>query len=441
LTAPVVAGGQVYVASQDAHSVYALNGEHGEVVWTYTVGGRVDSPPTVHGDLVIFGAADGRVYCLRASDGALVWRFAAAPQDLRLVSYGRVESVWPVHGSVLVRDGNVYFVAGRSTLLDGGLRFYCLDAATGRVIFEKVLYDQQNPQQDVKVLNMPTAASDILSSDGPMIYMLSQAFDLNGNRLQTLDPASDPLDRATMQIGEGAHLFSPTGFLDDDAWHRSYWIYGKAFSSGCNWWFRAGRYAPAGRMLVFDEDHVYGFGREPGLFVWSHVLENHLFCAAKQADKEAIDSVKQWSNKAGRDAVFNRRFTRDTPVKRRLAPNLHWSVPHPALHVRAMVLAGETLLVSGPPDVLSEDEAFDRPFDQDVRAAKQQQDEAYLGQGGAVLMALSADKGETLCELDLAAPPVWDGMAVAEGRVYMTTVDGRVLCLGESQQVGSNATE
>ena len=107
----------------------------------------MDSPPTIFGSRVIFGSADGRVYCLRASDGALVWRFAAAPRDMRLVSYGRLESVWPVHGSVLVSHGNVYFVAGRSTMLDGGLTFYCLDAATGRVISERKLYDQQNPQR------------------------------------------------------------------------------------------------------------------------------------------------------------------------------------------------------------------------------------------------------------------------------------------------------
>jgi hypothetical protein len=348
---------------------------------------------------------------------------------MRLVSYGRVESVWPVHGSVLVRDGSVYVVAGRSTLLDGGLRFYRLDAATGRVVFERVLYDQQNPQKDVKVLNMPVASTDILSCDGEMVYMLSQAFGLQGNRLQTLDPTCEPPDRATMQLGEGAHLFSPTGFLDDEAWHRSYWVYGRAFSSGCNWWYRAGRYAPAGRMLVFDSDRVYGFGREPGLFVWTHVLENHLFSSAKQADEEAISSVRRWSDKAGRDAVFNRRFTRQTPLKQRFAPALHWSIQHPPLHVRAMVLADDTLLVAGPPDVLSEDEAFDRPFDPAVQAKKADQVAAYAGKRGALLMALSTTDGQSLCELDLSAPPVWDGMAVAQKQIYMSTVDGKVICL------------
>jgi hypothetical protein len=176
---------------------------------------------------------------------------------MRLISYGKLESVWPVHGSVLVKDGIVYCVAGRSTYLDGGLTFYRLDAAAGKILSEKVLYDQQSPQKDVKVLNMPTALTDILSCDGELVYMRSQVFDLEGERLQTLDPTLDPFERATQQLGKGAHLFCPTGFLDDTAWHRSYWVYGRAFSSGCNWWFRAGRYAPAGRIMVFDGDRVY----------------------------------------------------------------------------------------------------------------------------------------------------------------------------------------
>jgi hypothetical protein len=94
------------------------------------------------------------------------------------------------------------------------------------------------------------------------------------------------------------------------------------------------------------------------------------------------------------------------------------------------VLAGETLLVAGPPDVLSEDEAFEQPFHPEVVAKKAEQDAAYQGDSGATFMALSADSGESLFELDLTAPPVWDGMAVADGRVYVTTMDGAVVCLG-----------
>ena len=39
----------------------------------------------------------------------------------------RLESVWPVHGSVLVRDSTVYYAAGRSSYVDGGVRMGKLD--------------------------------------------------------------------------------------------------------------------------------------------------------------------------------------------------------------------------------------------------------------------------------------------------------------------------
>jgi len=430
LTSPVVAEGRVFVASRDNHTLYALSVVEGEQIWTFTTGAGVDSPPTVYRGLVILGCSDGKVYCLRASDGALVWKFRAAPSDMRLVSYNRLESVWPVHGSVLVRDGTVYCVAGRSTYLDGGLRFLRLDASTGKLLSEKIYNDQANPQKDVRVLNMPVALPDILSTDGEFIYMRSQVLDLKGNRIQTIDPTLAPFERATKQLGKGAHLFCPTGFLDDNAWHRSYWMYGRAFSSGCNWWFRAGRYAPAGRLLVFDGDRVYGFGRETGLFVWSAVFENHLFCSDIQADAQSIEKVMKWSEKSGRDAVFNRRFTRNEPESARLAPKLNWSVKHPPLHARAMVLAGDTLFVAGPPDVLSEDEAFDEPFDAQVMARIAEQDAAYEGKRGALLMAVSTDQGEQSFKLDLPAPPVWDGMAAAEGKLFVCDADGNITCLG-----------
>jgi hypothetical protein len=378
---------------------------------------------------VIFGSADGYVYCLRAEDGEVVWQFRAAPVDMRLVSYGRLESVWPVHGSVLVQDGIATCVAGRSTYLDGGLRIYRLDANTGEMLSEQVLYDQQSPQNDVKILNMPTALPDILSSDGEHLYMRSQTMDLLGNRIQTVPADIDPADRATQQVGEGSHLFSPTGWLDDEAWHRSYWIFGRTFAAGCNWWYRNGRYAPAGRMLVFDEDRVYGFGREPGLFVWSHVLENHLFCSSRQADPQSIERVKSWSQRVGRDVVFNRSVSRSAAPRDRSAPDLHWSVMGPPLHARSMVLTGDVLLAAGPPDVLDEDAAYTRPDDPDVVTQIRDQQAAYQGQQGGLFLGVSKETGETVFQRKLPAPPVWDGMAAVTGHVFICTTDGRLTCL------------
>jgi len=144
LSSPVIVGGKLYVAAVDDHTVHALDAASGEAVWTFTAGGRVDSPPTFRLGRVLFGSADGHIYCLRAADGALVWRFRAAPRDLRLTAWEQVESVWPVHGSVLVIDGVVHAVAGRSMFLDGGLRYVRLEAATGELLSENVM-GRHNP--------------------------------------------------------------------------------------------------------------------------------------------------------------------------------------------------------------------------------------------------------------------------------------------------------
>ncbi|MHC4253546.1 MAG: hypothetical protein ACYS9X_30880, partial [Planctomycetota bacterium] len=46
------------------------------------------------------------------------------------------------------------------------------------------------------------------------------------------------------------------------------------------------------------------------------------------------------------------------------------------------------------------------------------------------LLTFSAADGKKLRELKLAAPPVWDGMAAAYGRLYVSLADGRIVCLG-----------
>jgi len=112
LTSPVIAGNMVVIASVHAHTVQALDADGGRTLWTYSAGARVDSSPTIHEGLVLFGCRDGWVYCLRASDGVLVWRFRAAPRQRRIVAFEQVESPWPVPGSVLITRGVAYQITG-----------------------------------------------------------------------------------------------------------------------------------------------------------------------------------------------------------------------------------------------------------------------------------------------------------------------------------------
>jgi outer membrane protein assembly factor BamB len=434
LSSVVIAAGKVFVAKVDAHTVYALDASSSKTLWSYTAGGRVDSPPTIYQGRVLFGSADGWVYCLRASDGTLVWRFRAAPQDQRLVAFEQLESPWPVHGSVLVQNGVAYCVAGRSMFLDGGLRMLQLDPKTGRKLSESILDDRdpetgKNLQVHVKGLNMPVALPDVLSSDGRYLYMRSQRFDLQGNRQQIA-----PTD-VTKQAGEGVHLFCPIGFLDGSWLHRAYWMFGKSVASGWGGWFRAGRFVPSGRLLVLDESSVYGFGRMPWYLCQSSVLEYQLYAADKEIKGQRIGRVQKASRQMNAGTKKNVsaadwKVRKRSPVVDLSAVSFKWSNATLPLHVRAMVLTDKTLFVAGPPDVVDEKEVFSRPDDAGIRAKVNEQTAALEGRKGALLWVVSASDGKKLAEYNLESPPVWDGMAAANGRLYLATNDGKVLCFG-----------
>ncbi|HEY6170443.1 MAG TPA: PQQ-binding-like beta-propeller repeat protein, partial [Verrucomicrobiae bacterium] len=263
LSAVTVAAGKAFVSQVDAHTLHALDAATGKPLWHFIAGARIDSPPTYWKGRVLFGGKDGWVYCLRATDGALVWRFQAAPSLRHHAAWEQIESVWPVHGSVLVENDTVSCVAGRSVFLDDGLRFVKLDAATGKKLAE-VNYDDKDPDtgKDLqtlhKTLQMPVGLNDILSSDGKTMYLRSQKIAADGKRIDIAPVSGNAAEQGGAQKGEGAHLFAPTGFLDDTWFHRSYWVYGKHFAGGHNGYYQAGKYTPSGRMLVHDDQNVYG---------------------------------------------------------------------------------------------------------------------------------------------------------------------------------------
>ncbi|MBN2061152.1 MAG: PQQ-binding-like beta-propeller repeat protein, partial [Deltaproteobacteria bacterium] len=155
LSSPVVSGNKIYVAQIDTHTVYALDGTTGNILWKYMAGGRVDSPPTIYQGRVLFGSVDGYVYCLNSADGALIFRFRAAPMDRRMMSFEQLESVWPVHGSVLVQNDRLYCVAGRTMFLDGGMRLLQLNPRTGEKLSEIVLNEiDPNTGKDLQFLSV-----------------------------------------------------------------------------------------------------------------------------------------------------------------------------------------------------------------------------------------------------------------------------------------------
>lgn len=410
LSGVTVADGKLLVARIDHRELCALDAADGAVVWRFVADGRIDSPPTLWRGRVLFGGADGNLYCLRAADGALAWRFRAAPADRQIVANNQLESAWPVPGSVLVRDDEVWAVAGRSAFLDGGLRLVRLAAATGALRGETPIADAVPATGDglqslVNGLELPVALPDILAADDRQVYLRGQPFAADGSR-----PTIEPPDYRDQQ-GDGAHLFSPHGFLDDSWFSRSYWIYGKRYASGAGLFGRVGQMVPAGRIMVGDGTKVYAFGYRPAYYRWVSPVEYHLYCA---------DAAPATVPITVEDGMRNQETIKSHPA-------WHWSVELPLL-VRAMALADTTLFVAGPPDVVDEVDAYHHINDPDRQARLAAQEAAWRGQSGGELWAVAAADGQRLTAVPLDTPPVWDGLAAADRRLFMAATDGTVRC-------------
>ena len=96
-----------------------------------------------------------------------------------------------------------------------------------------------------------------------------------------------------------------------------------------------------------------------------------------------------------------------------------------------MVLAQDVIFVAGPPDVMDEEETFRRIMakDSSVDEIISKQQAALDGNQGAVLLAISKETGETLGKYELGYLPTWDGMAAANGNLFLSTEKGTITCL------------
>ena len=369
VTAPVAASGMVVVAERERHTLHALSVVDGKPAWTFIADGRIDSPPTLFKDLCLFGTRNGFLYCLRASDGVLVWRFRAAPLDRRLFAYEQIESVWPVHGSVLVDDklsggvATVYFAAGRSSFIDGGIHLYALELKTGKVL-HKINVSMSRGDRRIRQSVLP----DILSLQDDTLWMRGLGVDKN------LAPVKDI-----------PHLFAPRGFLDDTWWHRTYWIYGTEIGGGYTYWPLVGNRSPAGRLLAFDGGKlIYGYGRMAYRAGDGHVRP------------DMAKSYKLFAEVLNPAPANTKHEDRKRQVK--------WTAQLPFV-ARSIVLTRDALLVAGGKSPT----------------------ESATSHGPGIFWVTSREDGSKKAACALPAPPVLDGMALTDAGVFVSTIDGAVV--------------
>lgn len=365
LSAPVIANGNLFLADINAHTVHALECDKGESIWKYTAGGRVNAPPTIYKGMAIFGSTDGRVYSLRASDGELVWRFEAAPKRNMITAFNQLESTWPVPGNILIHNDQCWFAAGRLSYIDDGIFLYALEPATGKVIHEKTFY---HPDPDTGKMRVTSNAHQMpgLMNDIPVT---------DGNsvfirQMKVSNPES-----------KGNHLYSTAGFLDSTWFNRTSWQIGKAQSTG---------------MMVLGEDVAFG------VEMYEQRNRDYVFTPGeKPYNLKCMPIKSKQVTKIDKKGKPYKTFE-NKPLWKQQVP----------IRITAMVRAGDRLYAAGTPNVVDST---------DIHSA-------WEGRKGGILAVIDTASGKVISDYKLASPPVWDGMAVAGEHLYISLLDGSVVC-------------
>lgn len=373
--------------------------------WQTPIGGRLTACTAGAGKVFVASADQHAVCAIDAGSGQCVWRFTAGA---RVDSPPTLCEGRALFGS---RDGCLYSLRAA----DGALAWRLRAARQERRIVANGQLESAWPAHGAVLVAQGTAyvtagrssyldggidlcrvdtASGRLLSTTPLYspdaqtgrqpphlapaVMVGARSDLLSSSDNCVYLRDQVFDLQAQPLPEGhAHLFTLTDYLDDSWAHRSYWIFGRraSLATGCS---TREKNLVYGRLLVFDPANVYGYGRAK--VHWSDQFED------------------------GPYRVF--------AVEREGGMQL-WEKRLP-LQVRAMLLAGRVLFVAG---------AMSEPI------AKPEEPRP------SVLVALSADDGSELAQYPLDAPPVFDGLAAAAGRLYASLENGQLLCM---EGVGKN---
>lgn len=379
ISAPTIVNGRAYVARPNAHEVISIDAETGKTVWRFTVDGRVDTPPAIHKGLCLFGSASGHVYALSADRGELVWRLQAAPTTERIVAYGQVESPWPVPGAVLIVDDVAYFAAGRQPFADGGILVFAIDPASGErhwvhridTVPQKGYYENSGLEFD---------PFDILHQEGDNITMSRWLISRDGKKMD--------VDKwngfAKINTGKGSAFV-----------HRGSWTYGAR--------------------------HVHRFPGEARRRPLAVVRDNTVYSSLNGTTEIFrrdfdLEKGEEFSAKwiTGWAASGAARKGENPYRTYRLAEKASWKADH----------------FTSEEERAKEKKFGTQLYNNLFAMALSGDGNLYVAHEDGRLKTISTKDGSVIAERQVP-PPAWDGLAIANGRIFLSAQTGELLCLGE----------
>ncbi|MFC1497408.1 PQQ-binding-like beta-propeller repeat protein [Verrucomicrobiota bacterium] len=374
-TAPtaVTATKEIILTSvKDENHICALSSADGSVMWKYYTDGSVDTPPTIYKGTAIFGSDHGWVYCVTLSDGQLVWRFFAGSGQRLIVDNGRLSSVWKVHGSVMVLNDKIYIAAGRSSFLDDGIRIYCLNPVTGEKLSETKLnssvLSKKLTEEEKKALPYDLSGDDPGALDDILVSdgqdLYMRHVKISPDTLKTSMETS--MKNAKKKMHPGKYSYSLQKGKD--------YLYSSAGLLDKSWfdrvgWVLSGSQEARCEYLVFNEQYIFGVS----------------------AYGEGAGRGKYHAAGSGYD-VF--KYDRDNS-------KIIWNIKVPIKPI-AMVLAANRLFIAGTPE--------------------------KEGSKGADLYVLTSENAEILKQYHLESLPTFDGMALVEGKLFVSLMNGSLIC-------------
>lgn len=261
LTAPVCAGGRIFVGGTDG-IVRALDAADGKILWQVSSRGAVLYPPAYWNGRAVFGSCDGVLYCVDASDGRELGCMRLAPEPRFVNIMDRLMSAWPLGGGVIVDQDGIAYTAAGSTAADGAVAA-AVDVAAGLFRWRQAYtLDRSEPKLSFGV------QSNMLLKDDRLL--------INGGApvgIVALDAASGLNPQVVARLEAGREMF-----LEPD---------GKPCCSGPELY--SGERA---RTTIFKRHQGRVYFQTAGRHV--ALVDGRLFCAR---DVQALDRIVDLMNK------------------------------------------------------------------------------------------------------------------------------------------------
>jgi outer membrane protein assembly factor BamB len=422
----VIAVGDVcYFCSSAENRLVAIDATTGEVRWSFFMGGTPRLAPAYWQGKLYVGADDGVFRCLDASTGKRIWQVDASPNGEMMLGYGRFHAQRPIRAAGIVEDGVAHFTAG--LFPQNGSEFWAVNAKDGSVLWRRRLdrggitdVVPQGPilaSHDSLWLTSRIAPTRWSKKDGSAIDFntpFPQVPDAHEYRYYNGGSYAQIREGGEIVYGRACMLaYAPDAMLKDK-WGRQ-----KRGDLGFAWFGARQILFSQDRVYVATDDYLAGLEQKR----LKDITENecrHFEEAYKKRRAasylDLLDRHHQLSEELGSEHTEVRELE-NGPLKWGRDDWEQWTAELPGIlsdleskclwmtrqkATEAMILAGDVIFAGSDERVI----AFDAATGEETWA--------------------------------FATESRVRGLAVANGRLFVSTVDGRVRCFGDGNGSSGN---